>query len=181
MSSSANPFELLITLAERSNKHAAGLPAQEEAVELWNGIGFTVANMHFVSGMGSISEILHLPKYTAIPGVRGWILGVANVRGRLLPIMDLARFFGLTQSVAKSRDKRVLVVEQDDILSGFVVDSVQGMQYFSAETFVSGAAKALPQTIRPYVSGQYVKNNIQWHVFDSYELIEDEKFLEVAI
>lgn len=181
MSSSANPFELLIHLAERSIKHAAGLPAQEEAIELWNGIGFTVAQMHFVSGMGTISEILHLPKYTAIPGVRSWILGVANVRGRLLPIMDLARYFGLPQGAVKSRDKRVLVVEQDDILSGFVVDSVQGMQYFSAETFVSGAAKDLPAGIRPYVTGKYVKSNVSWHVFDSYELIEDEKFLEVAV
>jgi twitching motility protein PilI len=181
MSVTAKPFELLVELAARSIKHAAGLPAQEEAVELWNGIGFTVAQIHFVAGMGSISEILHLPKFTAIPGVRSWILGVANVRGRLLPIMDLARYFGITQTGAKSRDKRVLVVEQDDILSGFVVDSVLGMQYFSAESFIAGAERRLPASVQSCVSGKYIKNDTDWHVFDTFELIENDRFLDVAM
>ncbi len=181
MPSPVKPFEFLVQLAERSVKNAAGLPAQEEAVELWNGIGFMVAQTQFVAGMGSISEILHLPKFTAIPGVRNWILGVANVRGRLLPIMDLARYFGLTQTTAKTRDKRVLVVEQDDILSGFVVDGVLGMQYFTADSFKPGAERKLPTSMQPYVSGKYVKNEADWHVFDTYELIENDRFLDVSV
>ena len=39
------------------------------------------------------------------------MLGVANVRGRLLPIMDLALFFGLDRGSQKQRDKRILIVE----------------------------------------------------------------------
>lgn len=181
MSASTNPFDILADLAQRSIKSAAGLPAQDEAIELWNGIGFTIADMHFVAGMGSISEILHMPKFTTIPGVKGWMLGVANVRGRLLPIMDLARFFRLNHSSYKSRDRRVLVVEQGEILSGFIVDSVLGMQYFSAESFQPGDPVNLEQAIQPYVKGAYRKNDVQWNVFDTYVLTDDSSFLDVAV
>ena len=181
MSPTMSPFDILSDIANRSVKCAAGLPAQDEAVELWSGIGFTIANKHYVATMGIVSEILHLPKYTAIPGVKNWMLGVANVRGRLLPIMDLARFFGLNHSSLSSRDRRVLVVEQGEILSGFVVDSVLGMQYFSADSFKAEITKGMPRSIQPYVKGNYQKSDTEWNVFDTFVLTEDEKFLEVTI
>ncbi len=125
------PFAALSDIAKRSKSFAEGLPAQEEVVELWSGIGFTLAGEHFVAPMGEVIEILHLPRVTQIPGVKNWMLGLANVRGRLLPVMDLGHFFNLTKTSMSSRNKRVLVVEHGEVLSGLVVDSVQGMQYFS--------------------------------------------------
>jgi len=180
-SSSSNPFNALIEISKRSIKFAAGLPAQDEAIELWSGIGFTIADIHFVAPMGAVSEILHLPKYTTIPGVKNWMLGVANVRGRLLPIMDLAVFFELDHSSLNSRDRRVLIVEHGEILSGFVVDSVHGMQYFSADSFQEKGSKSLGNTIQPFVKGAYEKSEKQWNVFDTFILTENSKFLDVAV
>lgn len=181
MATSLTPFETLSEIARRSVALAAGLPEQDEAVELWNGIGFTIDGVYYVAPMGSVSELLHLPKYTAVPGVKNWMLGVANVRGRLLPIMDLARFFGLSHSSAKSREKRVLVIEHGDILSGFIVDGVLGMQYFPRESFHDVAANSLPPSVQPYVKGAYNKNDVEWYVFDTFLLTEDDKFLDVAV
>ncbi len=177
----ASPFKILADIVSRSVKHAAGLPAQDEAIELWNGIGFTIADTQFVAPMGSVSEILHPPKYTSVPGVRNWMLGVANVRGRLLPIMDLALFFDVKASSQKSRGKRVLIVEHGEILSGFVVDSVHGMQYFSADSFQEKASSLLEKSIQPFVKGAYEKNNSQWNVFDTFTLTNNKKFLDVAV
>ena len=99
MSAQAAPFAVLTDIATRSRQRAAGLPAQEEAVELWNGIGFHLAGERYVAPMGEVVEILHVPRYTHIPGVRNFMLGAANVRGRLLPIIDLALFFGLPRAI----------------------------------------------------------------------------------
>lgn len=178
---SASPFNILADIAKRSVQYAAGLPAQDEAVELWNGIGFTIAGTQFVAPMGSVSEILHPPKYTSVPGVQNWMLGVANVRGRLLPIMDLALFFGLDRGSQKHRDKRILIVEHGEILSGFVVDSVHGMQYFSADSFQKGVTSSLEESVRPFIEGAYQKNNSQWNVFNTFELTNNKKFLDVAV
>lgn len=181
MSSVPKPFQILSDLAQNSVKFAAGLPQQDEAVELWSGIGFLISGTHYVAEMGSVSEILHLPKYTAIPGVKSWVRGVANVRGRLLPVMDLSRFFDLPVGTAKSRDKRVLVVEHADALSGVIVDGVLGMQYFSADSFETKKTKNLPTSIKPFVKGSFQKADIEWNVFDTSALTSNEHFVDVAL
>jgi len=181
MSSAPKPFQILNEIARDSVKFAAGLPQQGEAVELWNGIGFVISGTHYVAEMGTVSEILHLPKYTAVPGVKNWMRGIANVRGRLLPVMDLGRFFDLPAGTTKSREKRVLVVEHGDALSGVIVDGVLGMQYFSADSFKSEGLDGLPKKIVPLVKGSFVKSDIRWNVFSTSELTSDEHFLDVAL
>ena len=65
--------------------------------------------------------------------MRSWVLGVANVRGRLVPVMDLAGLLDLP-SRANWRSRRVLVVEQGDFLVGLLVDAVLGMQQFPSDS-----------------------------------------------
>lgn len=180
VSKSDKPFQLLAEIAQKSVQYSAGLPEQEEAVELWNGIGFTIADSYFVAAMGSVSEIIHLPKFTSIPGVKSWMLGVANVRGKLLPIMDLGLFFGLNHRSSNSRDKRVLIFDHGEILSGFVVDSVHGMQYFAADSFKEHTEATVENSIRPFVKGAYEKDDRMWNIFDTFSVTENQKFLEVA-
>lgn len=91
----AHSFEALRNLAKKSAQFAVGLPAQDEAVEYFSGIGFSFAGLQLVAELGTVAELLDVPKYTIIPGVKPWVLGVSNIRGRLIPIIDLARYFGL--------------------------------------------------------------------------------------
>jgi len=179
MSAQATPFAVLTDIARRSRSLAAGLPEQQEAVTLWNGIGFMLAGQRFVAPMGEVVEILHLPRFTHVPGVHPFMLGVANVRGRLLPLIDLAQFFGLPRSARSNRDRRVLVVEQDDIFTGLVVDDVAGMQYFAEDSFVP-RSENIHETVSPFVQGGYVRDDEIWNVFSTFALIDDERFLDVS-
>ena len=174
------PFAALSDIAKRSKSFAEGLPAQEEVVELWSGIGFTLAGEHFVAPMGEVIEILHLPRVTQIPGVKNWMLGLANVRGRLLPVMDLGHFFNLTKTSMSSRNKRVLVVEHGEVLSGLVVDSVQGMQYFSADRFQE-TVENVSRSMAPFIDGAYTKNNETWKVFSAFTLTEAPDFMNLSL
>ena len=70
-------------------RNAAQLPLKESAQPEWQGIGFQLGGTRLVSPMGEVNEILKVPKITALPGVKSWLLGIANVRGRLMPIVDL--------------------------------------------------------------------------------------------
>ena len=58
MSAQASPFSVLKDIAQRSRALAVGLPEQQEAVELWNGIGFILAGERYVAPMGEVTEIL---------------------------------------------------------------------------------------------------------------------------
>ncbi len=179
MSAQAAPFAVLTDIAQRSRSMAAGLPEQQEAVELWNGIGFVLSGERYVAPMGEVTEILHVPRFTHIPGVRPFMMGAANVRGRLLPLVDLAGFFDIPRSSRSMRERRVLVVEQGDIFSGLVVDSVLGMQYFATDSFRE-SPEGVPDSVRPFVNGGYERNDEVWRVFSAADLVADERFLDVA-
>lgn len=179
MSAQTAPFALLTDIARRSRSLAAGLPEQQQAVELWNGIGFVLAGERYVAPMGEVTEILHVPRYTHIPGVRSFMMGAANVRGRLLPLIDLASYFDVPPSSRSPRERRVLVIEKGDKFSGLVVDSVSGMQYFAASSHVA-SPQGVPESVQPFVNGGYERNEEIWKVFSAAELVGDDRFLDVA-
>lgn len=180
MPTNKDPFSVLIEVERHSRELAAGLPAQEEVIELWNGIGFLLAGHYFVAAMGEATEILPVPRYTQIPGVKSWMEGIANVRGRLLPIMDLTSFFGLTHATRSNRDRRVLVIEQGEVFSGLIVDAVLGMQYFPVDSLQAGPGN-IPEKIKPFVSGYYERSQDRWHVFNTESLVDNSQFMNVAL
>ena len=90
MSDAQSPFQLLVALDQRCRTLAAGLPSQQQTVQTWSGIGFRMGERYFVAPMGEVGEVLHEPRHTLLPGVKNWVKGVANVRGRLLPVMTCA-------------------------------------------------------------------------------------------
>lgn len=172
------PFDLLISIATRSKHNAEQLPQQVENTSFWRGVGFLLADQHLVMEMGDVREILQPPKLTKVPGVRSWVLGVANVRGRLVPVMDLAGFLGLP-SRANWRSRRVLVVEKDNHLCGLLVDAVLGMQQFTEDALepLSGCLAELEK----FTSNSYTRDGQSWAVFELDQLIEAPEFLQVAV
>ena len=178
-------FNTLVELATRSRRSARGLPAQANVQQQWSGIGFTLMDQYFVSPMGEISELLELPSFTQLPGVQPWVMGVANVRGRLLPLFDMAMYFGGALDGQRKRH-RVLVLEQDGLYSGLVVDSAMGMQHFVADSFNAGK-EGLDPDLQSLVIGSYAQNlaadkddDQRWFVFSPKKLAEDARFVNAA-
>lgn len=95
MTESQTAFELLLDIDRRCRLLAADLPSQEARLQRWSGIGFRLGPHWYVAPMGEVAEVLHEPRCTLMPGVKPWVKGVANLRGRLLPVMDLGGFLGL--------------------------------------------------------------------------------------
>ena len=178
MSETVHPFDLLQQLAEQCLRTASGLPAQEVVSETWSGIGFRLAGQSMVATLGEISEILHEPRYTALPRVKPWVGGVANVRGRLLPIVDLSQFFGATVS-APRKQRRVLVLDRDDVFVGLLVDQLFGMQHFPVSSFTTEVPELADQ-FRPFVVGAYTGEQVSM-IFNFRALARDQAFLDVAI
>ncbi|SDU28780.1 chemotaxis protein CheW [Halopseudomonas salegens] len=179
MSDTLHPFDQLMQLAAACRQQAAGLPAQEVVSETWSGVGFRLAGQHLVAAMGEVSEILHEPRYTALPRVKSWVRGVANVRGRLLPIIDLSRFFAASNTVPR-KQRRVLVLDRDDVFAGLLVDEVLGMQHFPVNQF-STLVPAEAGVLAPFVVGSYASETGNAMVFNFRALAHDQAFLDVAI
>ena len=108
------PFEYLAQLAAKIKKASPELPDQEEIITSWSGIGFSVLQHRLIAPMGEVVEMLTVPDITKLPGVQSWVMGLANVRGRLIPLFDLEAFFGGKLS-SNRVSHRVLVLEMGEL------------------------------------------------------------------
>ena len=132
MSQTLSPFEILARYERLSLTHASDTPEKLEAPGLWRGIGYRVGSRLFVSGIDEISELLAVPLLTPVPGTQSWLLGVANVRGNLVPVVDLGRFlFG--ERTLQTERSRLLVVRQGAGNVALLVDEVFGQRTVDTE------------------------------------------------
>ncbi len=178
MAEQQEAFQALLDLALRSRSSAKGLPSQIDITPHWSGIGFELLGQLFLAPMGEVSELLEVPPSTRLPGVKGWVKGVSNVRGRLLPLYDLAGFLGETLS-GQRKQYRVLVFEKDDLYAGLLVDRVFGMQHIPVDCF-SHEHSFQHEACQTYTEGCYHHNDSEWMVFSPGRLAEDTNFLDVA-
>lgn len=174
-----DPYQALLAIAEQSRNNAQGLPQREQAEDVWGGIGFSFGGRTFVAALGEIEETMIIPEYTHIPRVRDWVLGLANVRGQLVPLLDLGRFLGRRSSLDSPRS-RMLLVETDDLMTGLVVDMVAGMQRLPEKNFTRQVHQ-VPETIFPFLRGTYSREGEDWIVLSLRAWLQDDSFREVAL
>jgi len=85
-------------------------------------VGFRIGNETYGVRIASVREIVRVPEITMVPNAPDIIEGVINLRGKIIPVMDLRKRFG---DIAVQPDKRnrILVVELDHKLLGLIVSS----------------------------------------------------------
>jgi twitching motility protein PilI len=177
--SKTSSFEYLQSLAARCRAGLTVLPsARDNRAIVWSGVGFRIGEQYCVTAMDDIAEVLTEPAATRLPGVKPWVRGVANVRGRLLPLVDLSAFLG-EQAALEQSQRRVLVIEKGEIYLGLIVDDVFGMQHFNVDTFrLDGGLNVA--AMANYIQGGYQQDQRYWVVFRPAQLIEDNNFYTVA-
>jgi purine-binding chemotaxis protein CheW len=85
-------------------------------------VGFRIGNETFGVRIGSVREIVRVPEITAVPSAPETVEGVINLRGKIIPVMDLRKRFGQTEIQADKKN-RILVVELDNKLVGLIVNA----------------------------------------------------------
>jgi len=159
-------------------QNAAQLPLKESAHPEWQGLGFQIGGLRLVASMGEISEIMQVPKLAPLPGVKSWILGIANVRGRLVPVIDLHDYTGMAPTVPMSR-WRVLMVEDEDLVAGLLVEQSLGIQHFLSASYEDAIAEAV-EGLKPYIRGAFRHGGRIYYEAHLKSILRDEKFFDVA-
>lgn len=172
-----HPFELLEQMDQLCQRMADAFPTDSKANEYWKGIGFIVGGQSVVTPWDEVAEIQSLPNLTRVPGAKDWVKGVANVRGSLLPVMDLGAFIGYRPK--SLRKQRILVIQHDGIYSGLIVDEIIGAMSF--EQFEQmDYEPAVEDNLKPYIKGGFMKQDIDWPVFSLHAVAESPKFRKVS-
>ena len=174
-----HPIQVLYEIEQLGKTLAKGLPQRVDVKEAWSGIGFRIADFNLVAPLDQVNEILHYPKLTGVPGTHHWVRGVANIRGTLLPIMDLPGFLGKKISNLTPRS-RVLVIKYEDLSAGLVVDEVLGLKHFNEEDKVTAVSR-FDESLRNYIRGAFRHNGVETLVFNMHALADHPDFFQVAV
>jgi twitching motility protein PilI len=173
------PFELLKELEKRSRSVAANSVTEADAGQAWVGVAFRMGGETFLAAREETREVLGYPAVvTRIPGAKNWVKGLANVRGALMPMLDLRQFLG-SGATSAGRNTRIVVVNHRDIPAGLIVDEVLGFRRFAEAEF---NAEAPPTVIRcdSYLAGAFRRGGEVWPVLSLRGLVESQSFLQAA-
>ena len=90
----------------------------EDIVQL---VGFIVGDEEFAVPILSIQEIIKPLEYTRVPSTPAYVMGVFNLRGNVIPLVNLRVKFGLP-SQKQNADTRYIVLKDNEDVAGFVID-----------------------------------------------------------
>ncbi len=175
-------FKLLQQIEAKNIAHNVSLPSDTDIKEEWSGVSFTTAGVYFVAKMGDVSEVLTYPELTKVPRAKSWVKGVANVRGNLLPIMDLKDFLGGGRTSVHRRS-RVLVIKYQDSYTGLLVDDSMGIKRFYVEER-KAASESSDEVFKPFIEGLFIEDHgldeFEWNIFNMEKLIASGDFIRAA-
>ena len=106
---------------------------QKKDDELLQLVTFSIGEEEFGVDILKVQEIIRTMEITKVPRAQDFVEGVINLRGKVIPIIDLRRRFGLS---TRDHDKhtRIIVIEINNMIVGFVVDSVSEVLRIPAST-----------------------------------------------
>lgn len=85
-------------------------------------VGFRIGRETFGLPISIVREIVRVPEITSVPNAPDYIEGVINLRGRIIPVVDLRKRFG-QKSVEPNKKNRIVVVELGPRAFGLIVNS----------------------------------------------------------
>jgi chemotaxis signal transduction protein len=129
----------------------------DEAAADADGVVVRLGTGRFAVSLASVAEVGRVPSVTRVPGTPVWVAGVANWRGRILPVLDLGSLLGAPESDLGT-GARLLVLSTDGVSVGLLVDAVEGTAVVaaSAEAFpanLAGSAARLLAGQLPHPDG----------------------------
>ena len=163
---------------ERRALHAANVGESESDQGDWTGLAFRLGEMRLVCGLDRIHESLQVPQVTRVPGTKPFILGLANVRGDLLTVVDLGCFLNGNRTPASMR-ARLLAASLRGRPVGLLVDEVFGQRNFNGS---DAHAPELDEysPLKGLVSKQHRSGSDSWQELDLDALFSSPAFLDGA-
>ena len=113
-------------------------------------VAFKLRREEYGFNILNVKEIKGLTDITRVPFASDFIKGVINLRGSVLPVIDLKKRLGL-QDMEYTDDTRIVVVREDDLEVGMIVDAVTGVITLNGEHI--DAAKSVDNENSRFITG----------------------------
>lgn len=107
-----------------------GTSEEEKELEL---LTFYLSEELYAIETGYVESIIRVQKITEVPGIPDYILGVTNLRGNVISVVDIRRFLNL-EKPSSDTEHSIIIVNYSNITTGFFVDGVGDVVKIPANT-----------------------------------------------
>ncbi|MBI3376702.1 MAG: chemotaxis protein CheW [Betaproteobacteria bacterium] len=156
-------------LSERAQALARPMSQAEAAGESIEVVAFVLASEHYAVESRYVREVHALENLTPLPCTPAFVLGIVNLRGEILPVIDLRKFFDLPEKGLTNLN-RVIVLESADMRFGVLADALAGVRRVP----LGGMQASLPTLTgvrEDYLKGVTAERMV---ILDAEKLLSDE-------
>jgi twitching motility protein PilI len=163
--------EFQAQLVERMQAAKSGTQAQA------NQLGVMIGQTRWLLNLQEAGEIVSVGAITKVPLTQDWFLGLTNIRGNLISVVDIARFQGMAPTPIEKDSRVVAFASSLSFNSGLLVSRVMGLRNTAEMKPADANASAAP-----WSSASYVDRDSQvWRELDLSLIVQDPQFLHVGL
>lgn len=141
-------------------------------------LGVVVGSQRWLLDLTEASEIVSVSTITQVPLTQDWYLGLSNIRGNLISVIDFARFQGLPSTPINSESRIIAFAPALQFNSGLLVSRVLGLRNIMEMELLPEQEEA-PQ---PWVTHRFRDRDAQvWQQLDLSLVVQDTRFLHVGL
>jgi twitching motility protein PilI len=142
-----------------------------------NQLGVQLGSLRALINLSQAGEIVPLSSITPVPLTQDWFLGVANIRGNLVAVADLARFNGASPT-AIDKDTRILAFGPAlNFNAGILVSRVLGLRSMSQLQPLQSDQACAAWCVATWIDSE----GGQWQQLDLEQAVRDPRFLQPGI
>ena len=137
------------------------------AGELIRLVVFALGGEWFALPLDSVSEISRVPPVTPVPGVEGFVVGLTNLRGNVLAVLDMKTLFGFPDEIeGPSSTQRMLTVSSASVSAAILVDRVEGVVTVDQEE-IEPPLPGTSEAIRHWMTGHFRRDGRMVAILDA--------------
>lgn len=142
-----------------------------------NQLGVMIGPHRWLLNLQEAGEIVSVGTISPVPLTQDWFLGLANIRGNLISVVDFARFQGLAPSLI-DKDSRIVAFGPSLSFNGaLVVSRVMGLRNVAEMSLHGEHAEVFPWAAKRYIDSE---SNV-WTELNLSHVIQDPRFLQVGL
>jgi Chemotaxis signal transduction protein len=175
----STPFEYLLSVDRQCIAQQGGLVQQESDVSFSHGLAFQLGIHQYIIPIADVSEVLTVKDLTGIPRSPTWLVGISNIRGNLVTLLDTHEIIFGVPMQGKYDKKRMLLVKQGAHHYGLIIDSIIGMKSFNAEQGTDEVPDGFDSESMEHISAFYSSGEEWFAAISTQSLLQDERFLKL--
>lgn len=141
-----------------------------------NQLGVMIGAQRWLLNLQEAGEIVSIGTITKVPLTQAWFLGLTNIRGNLVSVVDLAQFQGNAPSVIDKESRIVAFGPSLGFNSALLVSRVMGLRNIAEMTLHERPVESVAWSTQRYVD----RDAQSWQELDLATIIQDAKFLQVG-